>query len=135
MSHNRIEYREGELVGSHGCQYIKEQEPNIIINKRGEKKIQRVATFKCGFCSSLFDRRINTIKTNSQKSCGCLLVAIGTETFVKRDKKYPVGIRKQSENKYHACFMIHGVRYENTFSTLEKAIEWKGKIRSQLRDT
>ena len=59
---NRIEYEEGQLIGSNGIKFIKEAGRN--------NHNQREALFKCS-CGKEFITEINNIKTNRQRSCGC----------------------------------------------------------------
>jgi len=59
---NRIEYKEGEMVGS--CYFVRDVESHP---KR------RKAIFKCGLCNSEFVTQITFMRTGHTASCGCLL--------------------------------------------------------------
>ena len=69
---NRIKYQSGQSVGENGITFV--TETSIQINKAGRRK--RMATFQC-HCGDTFTTRIDTVRSNITKSCGCSLIKHG----------------------------------------------------------
>lgn len=74
---SKIEYKENEIVGDNGIIFITEEniKPDTILKnkefpERG-KYVFRKALFRCK-CGNPFVCRIDRIKSNYTKSCGCL---------------------------------------------------------------
>lgn len=69
----RIEYKKGDVLGKSGITFLEEIEPDTRLkNKKDTKLINfRKALFLC-HCGKPFECRIDRIKSNYTKSCGCL---------------------------------------------------------------
>lgn len=74
----RIEYKQGDPVGTKGCLYICEKEP--IINKSGKK--ERVAVFSCSKCKQHFVSLLKLVRLDKRQFCD--------ECSVKK-KEYNIG--------------------------------------------
>ena len=72
-----IEYIKGDLVGENKHKFIQEVEAEVRSRGTNSKyEISfRKAEFECGLCGNTFTNKIQLIKMNKVRSCGCLKVA------------------------------------------------------------
>ena len=68
----RIEYKEGDILGNN-ITFLEEVEPDTRLKSKSSNKLVnfRRALFRC-YCGEEFKARIDTIKMQKIKSCGCL---------------------------------------------------------------
>ena len=76
---NRIEHKEGNIVGNNGCVYLRETYPYV---SPGGPKFRK-ALFKCEFCGKEFESIINSVRTNKTRSCGCYSIFVTKRTNTK----------------------------------------------------
>ena len=68
----RIEYKEGDILGNN-ITFIKELEEETRLKSKDSNKLVnfRRALFRC-HCGEEFEQRIDKVKMQKPKSCGCL---------------------------------------------------------------
>ena len=83
----RIQYQEGETLGNN-ITFIEEVEPDTRLKSKSSNKLVnfRRALFKC-YCSKKFSARIDLIKMQKIKSCGCLQIEKLKEFHKNRELK------------------------------------------------
>ena len=83
----RIQYREGDILGNN-ITFIKEVEPDTRLKSKSSNKLVnfRKALFQC-YCGKKFSARIDIIKMQKVKSCGCLQLEKLNEYHKKRGEK------------------------------------------------
>ena len=81
----RIQYKEGDILGNN-ITFIKEVEPDTRLKSKSSNKLVnfRRALFKC-YCGKKFTARIDVIKMQKVKSCGCLQLEKLKEYHKKRE--------------------------------------------------
>ena len=70
----RIQYTKGQVLGNN-ITFLEEVEPDTRLKSKNSKNLInfRRAIFKC-YCGEEFKARIDRIKMQKRKSCGCLLL-------------------------------------------------------------
>ena len=79
-----FKYSEGQLLGSHGCKYVRDYD---LTEGTAKDRPVRRAVFICGYCQSEFVCRIKSIKGDNTISCGCYFGAMISEVNQFRDKE------------------------------------------------
>lgn len=102
---NRIEYKEGDVVGNNGCSFIEEIEPHEAYNGR----VRRKAIFKCPECGNLFESTIEAIRGNNTRSCGCSRSGINYKHGIPRKHK----IYNLWSNIKTRCYNKNSEHYHN----------------------
>jgi hypothetical protein len=112
---NRINYKIGDEIGS--CIYLKELERKVYITKNGISKY-RSGLFKCK-CGKEFECRIDKIKREEVKSCGCLqkeaMKIIGINKITHGESYNPIftvwrSIKDRCENVNNIGYYLYGGR-------------------------
>ena len=83
----RIEYKEGDILGNN-ITFLEEVEPDTRLKSKSSNKLVnfRRALFRC-YCSKKFSARIDMIKMQNIKSCGCLQIEKLKEFHKNRELK------------------------------------------------
>ena len=83
----RIQYTKGEILGNN-ITFLEEVEPDTRLKSKSSKKLVnfRRALFQC-YCGKKFSVRIDIIKRQKVKSCGCLQLEKLKEYHKKREVK------------------------------------------------
>ena len=83
----RIQYQEGEILGNN-ITLLEEVEPETRLKSKSSNKLVnfRRALFRC-YCGKKFSARIDLIKMQKIKSCGCLQLEKLNEYHKKRELK------------------------------------------------
>lgn len=58
----KINYQKGQIIGSHGCEYIRDD---------GMQNKSRMVVFKCGNCGVEFRACVSAVKCDNTTACGC----------------------------------------------------------------
>ena len=70
-SSRRVHYQPDQVVGSHGCKYLKEAAPSYATRRNGESVPRRRALFECGGCGAKWEAILEKVKRDKIKTCGC----------------------------------------------------------------
>ena len=83
----RIEYKEGDILGNN-ITFLEEVEPDTRLKSKSSNKLVnfRRALFRC-YCGKKFSARIDMIKMQKIKSCGCLQIEKLKEFHKNRELK------------------------------------------------
>ena len=83
----RIEYKEGDVLGNN-ITFLEEVEPDTRLKSKSSNKLVnfRRALFRC-YCGKKFSARIDMIKMQKIKSCGCLQIEKLKEFHKNRELK------------------------------------------------
>ena len=83
----RIEYKEGDILGNN-ITFLEEVEPETRLKSKSSNKLVnfRRALFRC-YCGKKFSSRIDMIKMQKIKSCGCLQIEKLKEFHKNRELK------------------------------------------------
>ena len=83
----RIQYTKGEILGNN-IAFIEEIAPDTRLKSKSSNKLVnfRKALFQC-YCGKKFSARIDIIKMQKVKSCGCLQLEKVEEYHKKREVK------------------------------------------------
>ena len=83
----RIQYKEGDILGNN-ITFLEEVEPDTMLKSESSNKLInfRKALFQC-YCGKRFTARIDIIKMQKVKSCGCLQLEKLKEYHKKREVK------------------------------------------------
>ena len=83
----RIQYTKGEILGNN-ITFIEEVDPDTRLKSKSSKKLVnfRRALFQC-YCGKKFSARIDIIKMQKIKSCGCMQPESVKEYHKKRGEK------------------------------------------------
>ena len=83
----RIEYKEGDILGNN-ITFLEEVEPDTRLKSKSSNKLVnfRRALFGC-YCGKKFSARIDMIKMQKIKSCGCLQIEKLKEFHKNRELK------------------------------------------------
>ena len=83
----RIQYKEGDILGNNII-FLEEVKPDTRLKSKSSKKLVnfRRALFQC-YCGKKFSARIDIIKMQKVKSCGCLQLEKLNEYHKKRGEK------------------------------------------------
>ena len=81
----RIQYQEGDILGNN-ITFLEEVAPDTRLKSKSSKKLVnfRRALFQC-YCGKKFSARIDIIKMQKVKSCGCLQLEKLKEYHKKRE--------------------------------------------------
>lgn len=107
---NRLSYDYGDIVGKHGCVFIKETEPHLYVRPNGRTDKVRKAIFSCGTCNKHFESQIKSIIHPNTISCGCVKNKQGglTSNTGKRNPIY-----YQWKNMIKRCYSHKDSNYSN----------------------
>ncbi len=105
----RINYSEGDNIGSCGIKYIKEAEP--YVNRLSKEKLRK-AYFKCGICGTEFVAIIGNVKKGTTTSCGCVFIKTHTTHQLRNTKAYRIWntMIQRCENKNDPNYLNYGAR-------------------------
>ncbi len=83
----RIQYTKGDILGNN-ITFIEEVDPDTRLKSKSSNKLVnfRKALFQC-YCGKKFSARIDIIKMQKVKSCGCLQAEKLKEFHIKRGEK------------------------------------------------
>ena len=83
----RIQYKEGDILGNNII-FLEEVAPDTRLKSKSSNKLVnfRRALFRC-YCGKKFTARIDVIKMQKVKSCGCLQLEKLREYHKKRELK------------------------------------------------
>ena len=83
----RIQYKEGDILGNN-ITFLEEVEPDTRLKSKSSNKLVnfRRALFRC-YCGKKFSARIDMIKMQKIKSCGCLQIEKLKEFHKNRELK------------------------------------------------
>ena len=83
----RIQYTKGDILGNN-ITFIEEVEPETRLKSKSSNKLVnfRKALFQC-YCGKKFSARIDIIKMQKVKSCGCLQLEKLREYHIRREAK------------------------------------------------
>ena len=81
----RIQYTRGDILGNN-ITFLEEVEPDTRLKSKSSNKLVnfRKALFQC-YCGKKFSARIDIIKMQKAKSCGCLQLEKLKEYHKKRE--------------------------------------------------
>ena len=81
----RIQYKEGDILGNN-ITFLEEVAPDTRLKSKSSNKLVnfRKALFQC-YCGKKFSARIDVIKMQKVKSCGCLQLEKLKEYHRKRE--------------------------------------------------
>ena len=87
QNNRRIQYKEGDILGNN-ITFLEEVKPDTRLKSKSSKKLVnfRRALFQC-YCGKKFSARIDIIKMQKVKSCGCLQLEKLKEYHKKREVK------------------------------------------------
>ena len=83
----RIQYKKGDILGNN-ITFLEEVDPDTRLKSKSSNKLVnfRKALFQC-YCGKKFSARIDIIKMQKVKSCGCLQLEKLKEYHKKREVK------------------------------------------------
>ena len=89
----RIQYKEGDIIGNN-ITFLEEVEPDTRLKSKSSNKLVnfRKALFQC-YCGKKFSARIDIVKMQKVKSCGCLQLEKLKEYHKKRGEKWSITIK------------------------------------------